>query len=119
MDLVYGDFTGAPHLRERVFIVAYPHSDGSGQSSRIFVEDSGGVGDHLQLNGQAVWNCLQIDRAGPVSTWLASAGCGVRRVDDGSAEALDRLKGLGNDITPQQSEYVGRLILADMKRLTQ
>nr|WP_287410683.1 DNA cytosine methyltransferase [Pseudodesulfovibrio sp.] len=107
---------GAPHLRERVFIVAYPHSDRSGQSPRVFVEDPGDMGVNLQPDGTALWNGIRIDRAGPVSRWLESSGPRVHRVDDGSADALDRLKCLGNGITPQQSQYVGELIMATMRR---
>lgn len=102
---------GAPHLRERLFIVAYPYSDRSVRTPRVFVENPGDLGVDFQLDGQALWNGLRIDRAGPVSDWLASSGGGVHRVDDGSAEALDRLKCLGNGIIPQQSQYVGELIL--------
>jgi DNA (cytosine-5)-methyltransferase 1 len=102
---------GAPHLRERLFIVAYPHRSGNSRTPRIFTEDAGDVAKHLQPDGQALWNGLRIDRAGPVSDWLASRVPRVCRVDDGSAAALDRLKCLGNGIVPQQSQYVGELIL--------
>jgi DNA (cytosine-5)-methyltransferase 1 len=107
---------GAPHLRERVFIVAYPHSDRSVQSPRVFTEDAGEVGNHFQPDGQALWNGIRIDRAGPVSRWLELSGPRVHRVDDGSADALDRLKCLGNGIVPHQSQFVGELILATMRR---
>lgn len=107
---------GAPHLRERLFIVAYPHSSRSVGTPRIFTENAGDLGDHFQLDGEALWNGIRINRSGPVSDWLALSGSSVRRVDDGSADALDRLKCLGNGIIPQQSQYVGSLILAAMKR---
>lgn len=107
---------GAPHLRERVFIVAYPHRDWSFQTPRVFVENAGDMADHFQLDGDALWNGIRIDRAGAVSDWLASSGPRVHRVDDGSADALDRLKCLGNGIIPQQSQYVGELIIGAMQR---
>lgn len=109
---------GAPHIRERLFIVAYPHCCGDVRTPRVFTEEPGELGDHFQLDGQADWNGLQIDRAGPVSAWLASSGCRVHRVDDGSTQALHRLKCLGNGIVPQQSQYVGELINAAERRLT-
>ncbi|WP_319543144.1 DNA cytosine methyltransferase [uncultured Pseudodesulfovibrio sp.] len=103
---------GAPHLRERLFIVAYPHGNRSVRTPRVFVENPGDLGVHFQPDGPTLWNGLQIDRAGPVSDWLALSGPRVHRVDDGSAEVLNRLKCLGNGIVPQQSQYVGGLIKA-------
>jgi DNA (cytosine-5)-methyltransferase 1 len=107
---------GAPHLRERVFIVAYPHSSRYGGTPRVFDEDTGNMANNFQLDGEALWNGLRINRAGPVSNWLASSACRVHRVDDGCADALDRLKCLGNGIVPQQSQYVGERIMRAMQR---
>ncbi len=107
---------GAPHLRERVFIVAYPHSSRYGGAPRVFDEDTGNLANNFQLDGEALWNGLRINRAGPIPNWLASPVSRVHRVDDGCADALDRLKCLGNGIVPQQSQYVGERIMRAMQR---
>lgn len=87
---------GAPHSRERLFIVAYP------------------AGERLERRG---------DTAHEGPALLASEG--LRDSDRGSWPAesrpdgvayglpsrVDRLRAVGNAVVPQVSEYVGRLIV--------
>lgn len=101
---------GAPHIRERVFFVAYPHRKRRGRSPRVFTPDRGDLADHFQLDRQALWNGVRIDRARSLPDRLALPVPRVYRVDDGSADVLDRLKCLGNGIVPHQARYVGELI---------
>ena len=90
---------GAPHLRNRVFIVAYPMRVGSLQqqeherrSSTEAVAARDGQG-----GGQTYW---EVNEA-------PSLVCGV---DDGISRWMDRHRALGNAIVPQCAEYVGRRI---------
>jgi DNA (cytosine-5)-methyltransferase 1 len=91
---------GAPHVRERMFLVAHP-AGGHGPSWL----GSGHGGSLEALDG-------------PKSPWghpemgMAAAG-GSDRVADGIPDPLEsaRIKGLGNAVVPQVGELVGRLIL--------
>jgi DNA (cytosine-5)-methyltransferase 1 len=90
---------GAPHLRNRVFIVAYPVRVGSLQQQ----EPGGGcdctavAARNGQGGGQTYW---EVNEA-------PSLVCGV---DDGISRWMDRHRALGNAIVPQCAEYVGRRI---------
>ncbi|WP_320175807.1 DNA (cytosine-5-)-methyltransferase [Maridesulfovibrio sp.] len=103
---------GAPHLRERLFIVAYPHSAGDDDPTgprRLFTEERIN-GIDFQLDSEASWNNLRVNRASPESICKAYPGPQIHRMDDGHTDWLDRLKALGNGITPQQAYFVGSLI---------
>jgi DNA (cytosine-5)-methyltransferase 1 len=82
---------GAPHQRDRVWIVAYPHStqcEGRSLSSRIYQE-------HSNISSQGWWKVEpQVDR-----------------VADGLPGRVVRLKQLGNAVVPQIPELIGRSIL--------
>ena len=81
---------GAPHLRERVFVVSYPTSTGlQGQES-----------------AGRVWR-----RGLLAECYRWSAEPGVRRVGDGVPEKVDRLKALGNSVVPQVVEWIGNRII--------
>lgn len=129
---------GAPHHRERVFIIAYPHGrvpDGKYRLLSPLKRDLGNINQSPQLFD---WLGLRIDRACKTSALEAYPGPVLYRVDDGRAQGLDgvgrresgqahkigrvdtatarawapRLKALGNGITPQQSYAVAARILA-------
>ena len=125
---------GAPHLRRRVFVVAHAdrlrtrqprrqlgmgrgraaadvapldgvqghlaHADGQGQLRQA----AGGVEgrDRPVYRGDAGW--------GP---WAAEPEVG--RVAHGLPRRLDRLRGLGNAVVPQQAEAIGRVIVAMLR----
>ena len=128
---------GAPHHRERVFIVAYPHGrlpDGEHRLLSPLQRILGNVNQSPQL---FAWLGLRIDRARKTSALEVYPGPVIYRVDDGRTEGLDRadgrepgqtnkigrvdtatarswvprLKALGNGITPQQSYAVAACIL--------
>lgn len=87
---------GAPHIRERVWIVAYPMANSaSKQGWRIF--QSG-----LQPNS-------------PAGGWW-EVEPNVGRVANGIPARVDRLKGLGNAIVPQIAEWIGRRIVEATRR---
>ena len=79
---------GASHRRERVWIFAYPNSNGKP-----------GVGVNAETR------CLQ-KLNGPVWDW-PNPPTGIR-VDDGVSRRVDRLRCLGNAVVPQVAEWVGR-----------
>lgn len=120
---------GAPHRRERVFLVAYPHCDGRDPEHGVLSSLAGSLGEGDQPWRVAPWLGVRIDRARRASIREAYGGCVLRRVDDGSPARLDgpagvrplprelvpvwvrRLKALGNAITPQQAYAVAACIM--------
>jgi DNA (cytosine-5)-methyltransferase 1 len=125
---------GAPHIRERVFILAYPHRDQLNPVNGLLSPLVGNMGDMHESNGGAAWNGIWVDRSSRKALRAAYPGCVLRRVGDGSAGRLDssgravpgavlslspverrawlpRLKALGNGITPQQAFFVACCIL--------
>jgi DNA (cytosine-5)-methyltransferase 1 len=90
--LVGAVHAGAPHRRQRVWVVAHAASQG------LEVGQRGAAG---QAAG------LPAERRGG---WPAEPG--DRRVDDGVPARVDRLKSLGNAIVPANAAMVGRAILA-------
>ena len=88
---------GAPHRRDRVFIVAYPKG--------------------VRCVGQRAAKALQNKRAleltrrsgGPAGFWAAEPNVG--RVAYGVSCRMDRLERLGNAVLPQAAEFIGRLII--------
>jgi len=97
---------GAPHTRERLFVVAYPHSvDGS---ARVGIEQQEAAVRPIDL---------------PPGTWadpvdgLVAAATGSRRVADGIPDELEpaRVKALGNAVVPAVGEHAGRLTMAHLR----
>jgi DNA (cytosine-5)-methyltransferase 1 len=82
---------GAPHQRDRVWIIAYPNvssSKGGSLSRRIYEEHS-----------------IVVSK-----DWWKSSSC-LHRVDDGVPKRVDRLKQLGNAVVPLIPELIGRAIM--------
>ncbi len=84
---------GAPHLRERVFLVAYP------ASPRLERKEPTG-----RIWGRGL--LAQCDR------WAAEPG--VPRMGYGIPSKMDRIKALGNSVVPQVAEYIGERLMAIM-----
>ena len=117
-DVIPARAVGAPHLRERVWIVAYP---GSGRGS----EDDVRPGRYAsRVRGQALGDSaserlqdgaiFQVGRqeAQPQperSGWWATEPA-VGRVAHGVPSRVDRLSALGNAVVPQVVEWIGRRI---------
>jgi DNA (cytosine-5)-methyltransferase 1 len=107
---------GAPHERERVFLIAYP--GGEPGRRRIFPDRL----DDLPRNPE--WDSTQGLKSGRGwKRWLIAACAPVdgsrsdawfRRVDDGAPGEVDRLRGLGNAVVPQVAEWIGRRLLETM-----
>jgi DNA (cytosine-5)-methyltransferase 1 len=127
---------GAPHYRERVFVVAYPHSQRPDREFRLLHPLIGNMGDYIQLGRLSDWSGIRIDRASREAILRAYNSSCLHRVDDGRSPRLDRgtrvaarwlmgdtvtpatrrawrarLKALGNGITPRQAYAVALCIL--------
>ena len=90
---------GAPHLRNRVFIVAYPMRVGALQQQK----------PKRRSNPETV--TARASQGKGNTYWDANeAPTLVCRVDDGISKWMDRHRALGNAIVPQCAEYVGRRI---------
>ncbi len=85
---------GAPHRRDRVWVVAYPAGKGP-QGYRSKCELGQGQSQ------------MQISR----SNWWTSEPS-IQRVAYGVPRRVDRLRGLGNAVVPQIVEQIGRCIYA-------
>lgn len=84
---------GLPHRRDRVFIVANRDGKRKLQPSRTFTNERRRFGDRSEA----------ID-------WILSSG-GILRSNDGFSAGMDRVGALGNSISPQVAEYVGRMVV--------
>lgn len=83
---------GAPHSRERVFIVAYPDSERRSRP-QVFANPN------LSLPEKS---------SGPWTTQPP-----ILRVVDGVSDTMDRLRCLGNAVVPQCAEWIGRCLMSD------
>ena len=125
---------GAPHLRDRVFLVAHARGKQLSQQSQPQSEgsaaaDTGGAGVLRPVaNGHSrggTRSALKPQIQAAVFVRPDLVGCGgshfgaawqaepnVDRMADGFPGRVDRIRGLGNAVVPQVAEYVGRRILA-------
>lgn len=99
---------GAPHPRERLYLVAYA-AGVDGQSRDLLVE---GGEREASLAAGGLPGLAAHQRGGSASEWLAREPR-VDRLADGIPHQVDRLAALGNAVVPQVAEHIGRLILAD------
>jgi DNA (cytosine-5)-methyltransferase 1 len=92
---------GAPHRRERIWIVAYP---GRESSTLLAYANS------ERWNGRSGVFRERWSRELTDSSWWAVEP-DVGRVAHGIPARVDRLKGLGNAVVPQIAEWIGRRIV--------
>jgi DNA (cytosine-5)-methyltransferase 1 len=86
---------GAPHTRERLFVVAHsPSIDGPRR-----------MGDGAPWKGPV----QRGDDRARSGSWV-EAFAGVRGVADGAPTDVDRIRALGNSVVPQCAEVVGHVI---------
>jgi DNA (cytosine-5)-methyltransferase 1 len=123
-------YLGAPHRRDRIWIVAYPAQlqrnggklygkHGKGEISEL--GDCGGAARNVadtncsQCQGSRlpIGILAQYADAGSASWWGAEPDVG--RVANGVPDRAHRLKALGNAVVPQIPELIGSAILANIK----
>lgn len=106
---------GAPHQRERVFLVAFP--GGEPRFRGVYSDGFDGFPRDEQ------WRAAQgVESGRGWKRWLeqiagaldwAAPECWFHRVDDGLPQGMDeRVKALGNAIVPQVAEWIGRRLMA-------
>lgn len=98
---------GAPHTRERVFIVAYP-----GQVSRERRRGSGAseACPEARTSRLRARRTAQAQRLAEAATWWTNEP-NMGRVAHGVSARLDRLGAVGNAVVPQVAELIGRMIV--------
>ena len=99
---------GAPHMRKRVLIMAY--ADGLGWRRMDKDEEVIGSGKPIQVSYWSRNQSLYLHI--PVVRENAVPSPGVRRVDDGLAEELDRFRLCGNGVVPQVAIKVFEKIIS-------
>ena len=100
---------GAPHTRERLFIVAYAQSTewGPFSAARRHMDNT-----HRSLRARQESTSWAAQRDYQVDAGAWASQSGVGRVVDGVPDRFHRLSGLGNAVIPQAAEFVGRAIVA-------
>jgi DNA (cytosine-5)-methyltransferase 1 len=115
-DCVPAAAVGAPHFRDRLFVLAYPSSER--QSPRVFVRSKHAGVVEKRDNGQETQRCLDRKLStlvegicdGTATDWWQSQSRVVRSVN-GVPDWVERVKGLGNAVVPQVAEWIGKRIL--------
>jgi DNA (cytosine-5)-methyltransferase 1 len=98
---------GAPHKRDRVFIVAYPN-DTRNRTPERRIDDNGAT----QIKKRQIFSQFELGRhsTNDFGQWWEIEPS-VGRVANGISNRVDRLTGLGNAIVPQVAELVGALVV--------
>lgn len=95
-DCLPASFVGAPHNRDRIWIVAYPQRDEQSWQESCF----GSIGRMGRVGKSVPWDIYWKD------TLTA-----LRGMDDGLSRSVDRTDTLRNAVVPQIPELIGRAIL--------
>ncbi len=109
---------GAPHRRDRVWIVAHARGRGGrqndeeeGSAERNGTADLGDAAGSQQVNaGSGQHGTRRAASGSSRGGWWATEP-DVGRVAHGVPARVDRLRGLGNAIVPQIAEMLGRIIM--------
>jgi DNA (cytosine-5)-methyltransferase 1 len=99
---------GAPHPRERLFVVAHPQ--GGDGSARDLLEP--GRERRTPLAAGGLPRLAAHHRRRAADDWIQRQP-DVARLAHGVPHQLERLTALGNAVVPHLAEHLGRLILAD------
>jgi len=101
---------GAPHKRERLFLLAYP----AGERRQELVCDWGDQEKQQCVEPYKGWSSTALDSRDSMVDWLQRKNMDeplYHRNGDGVPHRVDRLRGLGNAVVPQAAEWIGRRIL--------
>ena len=112
--LVEAASVGAPHKRERIFIVAYDQSQGIGRNGGcedVSDTDNTPTARQRKHSGEAYpFSESEGFGLGGMSEWWAVEPC-VDRMANGIPSRVDRLRGIGNAVVPQVAELIGRILI--------
>ena len=86
---------GAPHIRDRLFVLAYSGCERSRGPEAVDWHETIG-NERIKNTAGGGW-------------WQAEPAVG--RVANGIPSRVDRLRGLGNAVVPQVAEFAGRMVL--------
>jgi DNA (cytosine-5)-methyltransferase 1 len=109
-DCVPAAAVGAPHRRDRVFVVAYP----SGEPRRggmALAGDDVADADRLRCYWRSRQGCDLRGWPEPSHSDWWTTEPDVGRVAYGIPSRVERLRALGNAVVPQVAEHIGRMIL--------
>jgi len=130
---------GAPHIRDRVFIIAnsnrrrfeeFCKCDGEQETRRKAQQRSNTLRLREVVADSDCKRCerREDDRSFDAKAFISKARQAIKRdaswetepsvgrVVDGFPGRVDRLRGLGNAVVPQVAEYIGRCIVASFER---
>ena len=99
---------GAPHRRERLFLLAYSSGQRCECSNEFFSRDAT-QNAIRQNNHLASWGKQTVRSPGGRVRLLPRFA--LRRVANGVPGTLDGIRALGNAVVPQVAELIGRMIL--------
>ena len=105
---------GATHIRERVFIVAYPFgiTESQAYSTSITIGTKQDPWDDVGwFSGAERPTPVLVFRDNPPEPDWSVYQSGVIGVDDGIPYRVDRAKSLGNAVVPQVTQWIGEQIL--------
>lgn len=104
---------GAPHARDRLFLVAYPN----GQREEAGGREGNGDGSAPYARRVRPEHIHSAALAIGRTVWTAPARePELARVADGVPDRVDRNDALGNAVVPQIPELIGRAILASLQQ---
>jgi len=94
---------GAPHRRDRVWIIGYPHNQ-PGLEATQAVMPRGKSWETWQNDSKRYWGSLSRTRR-PIPESISI------RMDNGVSNRVDRHRQLGNAVVPQIPELIGKTIM--------
>lgn len=101
---------GAPHLRHRVFIMAYPkRREGEGERWGGIMRRQRVTDETGKTTERWDYNQARVSVNGFGEWWQAEPRLG--RLVDGVPSRVDQLRGFGNAVVPQVAEWIGRRIM--------
>lgn len=102
---------GAPHLRQRIFLIAYPQQIRRGSTEQIISESYGNMGNHIIIDSKASWNGHEINRKTEKTIRPLDYRSVIHRMDDGISSWMDEINRHGNAVVPQVAQKIGEMIL--------
>jgi len=103
---------GFPHLRKRVFIVAYPQGARLAQRRNDSIESTCSYGEAQESGRGGFTGQGSAEALAARTDWTAESV--LLRKSHGIPARMDRMRTIGNAVVPQIAEWIGRRIIAAM-----